>query len=72
VLRLLARTIGQPDDREPWNSRLEVRFDLHLARLETDEGVSDRASEHTATVGTKALPEGNAFVPNPLRAAQLE
>ena len=46
VLRLLARPVGEPDDREARNARLEVRLDLDLARLEADERVGDRACEH--------------------------
>ena len=67
MLRLLAGAVGEPDDREARNARLEVRFHLDAPRFETDERVGDRASEHTSTVGTKALPGGNAFVPNQLR-----
>jgi hypothetical protein len=64
MLRFLARTVGEADDREPGNSRLEMRFDLDPPRLETDQRMRDRTSEHAATVGTKASPKGNAFVPN--------
>lgn len=50
MLRLLARAIGEPDDREARNARLEVRLDLDLARLEADECVGHRACEHDDTV----------------------
>ena len=46
VLRLLARAVGEPDDREPGDARLQVRLDLDLPRLEADERVRERASEH--------------------------
>ena len=46
VLRLLAGAVGEPDDREARNARLEVRLDLDLARLEPDERMGDRAREH--------------------------
>ncbi len=46
MLRLLARPVGEPDDREPRDARLQVGLDLDLPRLEPDEGVGDRASEH--------------------------
>jgi hypothetical protein len=70
MLRLLAGAVHHADDREPRDARLEVCLDLHPPWLEADERVSDRASEHAVTVRTKALPEGNAFVPNQLRAGQ--
>ena len=46
MLRLLARAVGEPDDREAGDARLQVRLDLDPARLETDEGLRERASEH--------------------------
>jgi len=50
VLRLLARPVGKADDREAGNSRLEMRLDLDLPRLEPDECMGDRASQHHRTV----------------------
>ncbi len=50
-LRLLARPVGEPDDREGGTGELQVRLDLDPARIETDERVGDRASEHAATLG---------------------
>jgi hypothetical protein len=47
MLRLLARAVGQTNDREPWNPVLEVRLHLHLAGLEPYKGMGDRPSEHT-------------------------
>jgi hypothetical protein len=46
MLRLLAGAIGKPDDREPRHAGLQMRLDLDLPRLETDEGMSDCACEH--------------------------
>ena len=54
MLRLLAGAVGEPDDREPWNSELQVGLDLHLPRLEPDESVGDRACEHLVEVGAEA------------------
>jgi len=67
VLGLLASSVGKPDDRESGHARLEVRLDLHLPRLETDERMRDCPCEHAPTVGTKASPRGDAFVPKPSR-----
>ena len=47
VLRLLARAVGEADDREARQSALDVRLHLHASRVETDESVGDRAREHT-------------------------
>ena len=58
-LRLLAGAVGQPDDRERRPRQLQVRLDLDPARLETDERMRDRASEHVATLG------GNRYVSVP-------
>jgi hypothetical protein len=63
VLRLLARPVHETDDREAWYSGLEVSLHLDAARLEADEGVGDRASEHELTVGAKVLPKINATAP---------
>ena len=61
VLRLLTGTVGEPDDREARNARLEVCFHLDLARLETDECVGDRAREHGPTVPGRRSPVVNVF-----------
>ena len=37
VLRLLARAVGEPDDREPGLPAVEMRLDLDATRLEPDE-----------------------------------
>jgi hypothetical protein len=50
VLRLLAGSVGETDDRESRDSGLEVCFDLDLARFEADESVSHRACQHANTV----------------------
>jgi len=36
VLRLLAGTVREPDDREARNPRLKMRFDVDLSRFEAD------------------------------------
>ena len=51
VLRLLAGAVGEADDRECGCAALEVRLDLDPARIQADERVGDRASEHVATIG---------------------
>ena len=68
MLGLLAGAIGEPDNREAGDARLQMSLHLDLPRLETDESMSDRACEHPATVGTKAPRRGNAFAPRVLRA----
>ena len=47
MLRLLAGAVCKADDREAWQSALDVRLHLHAPRVEADESVSDRAREHT-------------------------
>ena len=47
---------ASPTIANPGNARLQVRLDLDLPRLEPDERVGDRASEHARTVGAKASP----------------
>ena len=48
VLRLLARTVGKPDDRERRQvGRDEVGLDLDAARLEADDGGGESACQHT-------------------------
>ena len=47
VLRLGARPVGQPDDREARQAAVDVRLDLDPPRLEADEGVGDGAREHS-------------------------
>ena len=51
LLRLLASTVGKPDDRERRHAPLEVGLDLDATRIEADESVSDRSGEHVATLG---------------------
>ena len=48
VLRLGAGAVGEPDDRKAGQAAVDVRLDLDPPRLETDEGVSDGAREHSA------------------------
>ena len=47
MLRLLARAVGEADDREAGQAALDVRLHLHAPRVEADESVGDRAREHT-------------------------
>src|SRR5215211_5341241 len=53
VLRLLAGAVGKPDNREAREAVLEVRLDLDLACLETDEGMGNGAREHRPTLRGK-------------------
>ena len=53
-LRLLARAVGEPDDRESRNAAADVGLHLDPAGVEADDGVSDRAREH--------LPDGTAAI----------
>jgi hypothetical protein len=53
LLRLLARAIGEPDDRQRGQPSLEVRLDLDTAGLEPDEGERDGAREHAPTLIAK-------------------
>src|SRR5512134_112386 len=48
VLRFLARSIDQTDDREAGDAPLEVCLDLDLPRLEAHERMSDRACKHAS------------------------
>jgi hypothetical protein len=56
MLRLLAGTVCEADDRERGLlPRAQVRLDLDLARLEADERERDRAAEHVPTVRRQPL-----------------
>ena len=68
MLRLLAGAIDEADDREAGDPRLEMRFDLDLARLEPDESVCERAREHRLDGRREGVTQGNAFAPKVLRA----
>jgi hypothetical protein len=46
VLRLLAGAVGQPDDREGGDGRLDVCLHLDPAGLEANHGIRQRAREH--------------------------
>ena len=48
VLRLCARAVGEPDDREAGDAAVDVRLHLDAAWLETDERVGDGAREHSS------------------------
>ena len=66
VLRLLAGPVGEPDDRESGNARLEMSLHLDLAWLEADQRMRDRACEHASKVGAKASRVSEAFAPKEL------
>src|SRR5213078_2450334 len=53
-LRLLARTVGEADDREGRLGTLEACLDLDAPRVEADERMGDGAGEHA----TNARPVG--------------
>jgi hypothetical protein len=63
VLRLLARAVGEADDREGRHTALEVRLDVDPTRLEPDEGVGDGAGEHAFTLRREFARPGAASVP---------
>ena len=46
LLRLLARAVGEADDREAGQPALQVRLDLDPPRIESDDGVGDGPREH--------------------------
>jgi hypothetical protein len=72
VLRLLARAIGEADDRERRDTALQMRLDLDPARFQADEGVRDGAGKHAATLGNELVRVCASFVPKALRAARDE
>ena len=51
VLRLLARAIGEPDDREARDLADGLGLDLDAARLEPDQRMRDHSCEHVARLG---------------------
>lgn len=55
LFRLLAGSIRQPDDGQRGLPVGQVGLDLDAARLEADECMSCRASEHSSTVGRKVV-----------------
>jgi len=50
LLRFLAGTVGEPDDRQRRSTALDVRLHLYPPRLEADEGKGDRAREQASTL----------------------
>ena len=58
---------ARPTIAKPGIPRLEMSLDLDLARLEADERMSDRASEHPRHGRHWGLPNGQAPVPISLR-----
>jgi hypothetical protein len=67
LLRLLARTVGEADDRERRQALLEVRFYFDPAGVDADERVGDRACEHVARLGGRSTRVCAGFVPKQLR-----
>jgi ADP-ribose pyrophosphatase len=67
VLRLLASTIGEPDDGEARQPAVDVRLDLDPPRLETDKGVGDCTREHGPTLDAKSARVRDACVPTSSR-----
>src|SRR6266545_5469663 len=63
LLRLLAGTVGEPDDREARDPALEMRLDLDPARIEADEGVRDSAREHAFEATAEMSRPGADSVP---------
>ena len=57
VLGLLARPVGEPDDRESGQvGRDEVGFDLDPTRFEADDGRGEGACEHSSDATPKRVP----------------
>ena len=50
LLRLLAGAVGQPDDGQRGLAAREMGFDFDPSRLQSDERVCSRASDHASTV----------------------
>jgi hypothetical protein len=48
--RLLARAVGEADDREAGDAIADVRLDVDAPRLEADESMRERAGEHALTL----------------------
>ena len=67
MLRLLARPVGQPHDREPRNAGLEMRLDLDAARLEAYKRLGDGTCEHSCHRRHRGARKGHAPVPSSLR-----
>ena len=61
LTRLLARPVGETDDREAGNAVTDVRLDIDTAWLEADQGMRERACEHAPTVGGKPCRERVEF-----------
>ena len=70
MLRLLAGAIGETDDREPRDARLEVRLDLDLPWLEADECVSGRSCKHALRLTRRRSQVATAFSSKELQVAQ--
>jgi hypothetical protein len=50
VLRLLARAVGEADDREAGHAAVQVGLDLHPPRVQPDDRVRDDARHHLPNV----------------------
>ena len=70
LLRLLARAVGETDDRERRDAVLDVRLHLDALWLEPDECMRDRACEHTATLATEVARLCADCVPNASRTIE--
>ena len=72
LLRLLARTVGEPHDREARDTALEVRLDLDAAGVEAHESMRDRPCEHAAEasreIRARCAPNCDKSVPSLLVA----
>jgi hypothetical protein len=53
LLRLLARAVGETDDRECGQRALEMGLDLDATSFKADESMCDCAREHAATLGSR-------------------
>jgi hypothetical protein len=63
MLRLLAGTFGESDDREAGDTALQMRFDLDPARLEPDERMREGAGNHSSTLRAGLIHVCADFVP---------
>ncbi len=62
-LRLLARAVGESDDREPGQPELQVSLHLDAPCVEPDERMRDRPREHASTLARKVQRGSDTFVP---------
>ena len=62
VLRFLAGTVSEADDREPRHAPLEVGFHFDASGIEPDDCERDRAREHAFTLGGQIARVRHIFV----------